>query len=828
MSNLIKHPNAQIPILALQNTVVFPGQTMPLLVGRAQSSSALEAARINGGWMLAIAQRSEKREDHIVTKDDLYKIGSLCRIDQVDGDAEHGYRVIITGGVRFQVTEIDSGPGYMRGSGFALEDVQDMDVETSKILLDNMKQLSREILGLFGSESSRAASMVEAIDDPVLLTHMISQHIEVSLPDRQELLEMVSLKTRCLRILDLMVRQRENLKLRKEVSNKISSKMGKQQRQNILREQIRLLQEELDDDKTLGGGKDYYQKIEEAQMPEDVERVALEQMARLESLGPQSPETNVIRNYLDLLCAMPWKKSSDSSIDLDRAREILDAEHYGLDKVKKRIIQHLAVMKMKSRTHANAPAGTVVGPEKKGSILLLVGPPGVGKTSLGKSIARALSRKFVRVSLGGVRDDAEIRGHRRTYVGAMPGRIVDGIKRAGENNPVFVLDEIDKMNRGYGGDPASAMLEVLDPEQNTNFMDHYLDVPFDLSNVFFVATANSLETIPGPLLDRMEVIQLSGYTTAEKLHICKTHLVPRQLDEHGLTKDQLEISEEVQLRLISAYTREAGVRDLQRMVAAVIRGSTEQVLKAGAVLPVRPTIADLDEILGQERFSYEEAQKQMPPGVVTGLAWTPMGGDILFVEASAMPGNGKVTLTGQLGDVMKESAQIALSLIRSRLGPIPNGFLFDKSDIHIHVPAGAIPKDGPSAGVTMFTTIASLVLGKSVDPKLAMTGEVTLRGAVTPVGGIKEKIIAAHRAGVKRVVMCKKNERDLREVPLEIKEEMHFSFVENVDELITAVFGESVTLIHPLLGAGMTGTDSNSLSRSTPSSGPAVACNGKC
>ena len=438
--------------------------------------------------------------------------------------------------------------------------------------------------------------------------------------------------------------------------------------------------------------------------------------------------------------------------------------------MKKRIVQHLAVLKLKKEN------------KNKGSILLFVGPPGVGKTSLGQSIAQALGRKFVRVSVGGVRDDAEVRGHRRTYIGAMPGRIIQGLKRAGENNPVFLLDEIDKLSRAFNGDPASALLEVLDTEQNSTFLDHYLDVPFDLSNVFFIATANSLESIPGPLLDRMEVIDLSGYTTAEKMYIAKNHLIPKQLKEHGLSSDQLALADEALMCLISNYTREAGVRELQRRIAAVIRGSSERVLLSEGNL-VKVHTLDLEEILGPERFTFEIAQTLNPAGVVTGLAWTPVGGDILFIEATAMHGKGNLMITGQLGDVMKESAQIAQSLIRANQTQLGMRVDLAKTDLHVHVPAGSIPKDGPSAGVTLLTALASLMSGHPVSPRTAMTGEITLRGAVMPVGGIKEKVIAAHRAGIEKIILPKKNERDLKEIPAEVKDEMQFHFVENISEL---------------------------------------------
>ncbi|RZA01147.1 MAG: endopeptidase La, partial [Proteobacteria bacterium] len=589
--------------------------------------------------------------------------------------------------------------------------------------------------------------------------------------------ETVSVKARTLKLLDYLVHMKENLDVQSQIREKLTHKLGKNQRESLLREQMRTIREELGE-----GGEDdlastYRKKIEDAGMPEEVAKIALDELKRLEAVGKSSPETHVIRNYLDLLVAMPWNKASASDIDLTEARRILDEDHYGLDKIKKRILQQLAVMKLRK--------------EGKGTILLFVGPPGVGKTSLGMSIARALGRKFVRASLGGVRDDAEIRGHRRTYIGAMPGKIIQSLKRAGENNPVMMLDEIDKLSNSYQGDPAAALLEVLDPEQNNTFNDHYLDVPFDLSKVVFIATANNIDRIPGPLLDRMEVIELSGYTTAEKLHIARQHLLPKQRREHGVEAGQLTISDEALLRVISHHTREAGVRDLQRKVAEIIRANTEKVLALEEGASTRVEIGDLEEIFGPERFAHEMAERIVPPGVVTGLAWTPVGGDILYIEAELMPGTGKLTITGQLGDVMKESAQIALSLVRSRLSSLVPGFDFAKNDLHLHVPSGAIPKDGPSAGIAMLTAIASLFSGRRVRPKIAMTGEITLRGAVLPVGGVKEKIIAAHRAGIEKIILSKRNEKDLREVPEDVRANLNFEFVENASEVVKAALGLS-------------------------------------
>jgi ATP-dependent Lon protease len=757
-----------IPVIPMRNMVVYPGQTLPIVVGRARSRSALESAlKVGADTILLVAQKHDIT-DHEPSIDDLFKVGVLARIDRREGSSDRAYQLIITSTARFAVSRYEEIDRHLVGFGDVLEDNIDVDGETLTSLVASLKSLATEIFDLIPANVERLSQLLNAIQDPVLLTHLVSQNLDLKVGRKQELLEMTSLKNRLLSLLEQMVHLREQLKLQRDVNQKLSSRLGKQHRDAILREQIRTMQEELGD-KPAGGKDDYRSKREHAKMPEDVKKVALEQVERFEALGQQSPETHVVRNYLDLLVSLPWNKSSHADIDLEAARKVLDGDHYGLEKIKKRIVQHLAVLKLR---------------QKKGSILLFVGPPGVGKTSLGKSIAKAMNRKFVRVSLGGVRDDAEIRGHRRTYVGALPGRIVDGIKRAGENNPVFMLDEIDKMARGWGGDPAATMLEVLDPEQNSKFLDHYLDVPFDLSNVFFIGTANSLENIPAPLLDRMEIIHLSGYTTAEKLHISRTHLVPKQLEDHGVKANQLEIADGAQLRMINAYTREAGVRELQRLISAVVRGSTEKIL-GGA--PVKVDVADLEEILGNEKFVQELVGVQNPPGVVTGLAWTPMGGEILYIESSKMPGKGHMTLTGQLGDVMKESAQIAMSLVRSRLNK--GDFTHEQQDIHLHVPAGAIPKDGPSAGVAMVSAIASLVLNKPVSTRIAMTGEITLRGAVTPVGGIKEKVIAAHRAGIQKVLLPKRNERDLKEVPDEVKKDLQFLFAETVEEALHHVLG---------------------------------------
>jgi ATP-dependent Lon protease len=742
---------------------------MPLVVGRPKSMGAVREAQAQGGYMVVVTQRQASTDEP--TANDIYKVGTLCKIESVVGLEDNGLQVVVTGVARYKVRDLMIHANYTACRGETVADTQSDDTIRRTALFHSLKDLAKEILALVPGAEEPLTRLVDKLEDPTHLTNLCAAYLNISITQKQRFLENTSIEGRMESLLDLMKKERELLRVQKEIRDKMSERMSKAQREAFLREQMRAIREELGEDE--GAIKDdITEKIEKSGMPEDVRKVADKELQRLENLPQASAEYHVIRNYLDWLAEMPWTKSSKDVIDLKKAREILDADHYSLEKVKKRILQYLAVAQLKNNL--------------RGPILCLVGPPGIGKTSLGQSIARALGREFVRTSLGGVRDDAEIRGHRRTYVGAMPGRIVQSIKRVGVNNPVMMLDEIDKLGISFQGDPAAAMLELLDPEQNKAFMDHYLDVPFDFSNVFWIATANVIDTIPGPLRDRLEIIDISSYTTIEKLHIAENHLLPKQLKEHGIEKEQVTLPNESIEMIISHYTREAGVRELQRNIASVLRAVAEAIV-TGEKQPILIDANRVISILGPEKFHAEVTERIRRPGVATGLAWTPHGGDILFVEASTMPGTGVLKLTGQLGEVMKESAQIALSLVRSKAEMIAPKFKFNKQDIHIHVPSGAIPKDGPSAGVTLLSALTSLLTGRPVDPQLAMTGEITLRGNVLPVGGIKEKVLAAHRAGVKTLVLPKRNKPDLHEIPPDVQAQLKIHFIETVEELFAIV-----------------------------------------
>ena len=705
---------------------------------------------------------------------DLYTIGSLVKIEQIV-DSKITYDINVEVLDRVEVKNISKEQDYYISKYEMAPDIEDLDKNTQNQMLEYVKALTTEISGKFiGSESY--IQYIQSMKDLEQLISYLMQFINISSFEKQELLEIRSRRKKSLKFLDILIKQKENIEFQMEMNAKLTGEVNKQYREKMLREQLKAIQEELNEGKqSESKKKDYLQLINESKMPEDVKEIAREEYEKLQNQSPISVEINVIRNYLDLLTSLPWGKSSVKEVDIKEAKNILEKDHYGLDKVKERIIQHLTVMKLKNN--------------QQGSILLLVGPPGTGKNSLGKSIAKVLQREYVRISLGGIRDEAEIRGHRRTYVGALPGRIIQGIKKAGTNNPVFILDEVDKLWASNMGDPSSALLEVLDPEQNNSFSDHYLEVPYDLSDVFFIGTANSLKEISGPLRDRMEIIQINSYTTTEKFHIAKDYLIDEVLKGHGLTHEQLQIEDDALKAIIDKYTREAGVRGIKKQLAAIARHATEKIVVDEVELPYLVKEEMLFDILGPEISTYDKVKKSNPPGVVTGLAWTPVGGDILFIESAFMPGKGELILTGQLGEVMKESAKISQSLIRSRLVLRLKDIGFDKHDLHIHIPQGSIPKDGPSAGVTLFTSIASLFTGIPVDPKTAMTGEISLRGAVLPVGGIKEKVIAAHRSGIKKILLPLENKKDLYDVPDEVKKDIQFIFIETIEELIHETLG---------------------------------------
>jgi ATP-dependent Lon protease len=783
---------ANLPVLPIRNAVIFPGATMPLVVGRPRSLRAIEAASLSSlsspstprdGLILVVTQKVISASDPV--PNDLYQVGVVSKIDSAVNTDTGTQQLVITGISRYRVEEYkdfklnSTDTGYLYAVGESVADVLGNDPVRSQALFNSLKDIAGDLLDLLPGAGEALSRLVDRLDDPTYLTNICAAYLNISTEQKQQLLEETSVDVRMERLLEIMQKEREVLNLQRDIHEKMSERLTKAQREALLREQLHTIREELGEEGSEVSG-DVSQKLKNAQLPDDVQKVASDELKRLEQLPSVSAEYHVIRTYLDWLADMPWKKATRDNLNLEEARKILDEDHYGLEQVKKRILQYLAVAKLKNDLH--------------GPILCLIGPPGVGKTSLGQSIARALGRKFVRTSLGGVRDEAEIRGHRRTYIGAMPGRIIQQIKRIAVNNPLFMLDEIDKLGISFQGDPASAMLEVLDPEQNKSFVDHYLDVPFDLSNVFFIATANVADTIPPALLDRMEILELTGYTTIEKLHIARKHLLPKLLRDHGLRESDVSFPDDAILKIINSYTREAGVRELSREIASVLRGCAEN-LATGSSAPIAIDLQRISETLGPEKFHPEVAERAMRPGVATGLAWTPQGGDILFIEAAMMPGTGKVTLTGSLGDVMKESAHLAVSFARSELFPSQTQVAFDKNDFHIHVPSGAIPKDGPSAGVTILSAICSLVTGRTIDPKLAMTGEITLRGAVLPVGGIKEKVLAAHRAGVAHVLIPARNSPDLRDVPEDVRSKLDIKLISTIEEALKEALGLRISAL---------------------------------
>jgi ATP-dependent Lon protease len=766
-------PADAVPIVATRNLVLFPGIVLPVALGREESIAAAQEAVRTGRKIGLLLQKDPSVEKPSAT--DLYEVGVLATVVRYVTGPDGTHHMVCQGESRFRMLQIVREVPFLAAR---IESLTDTDTGSPEIeaRLDALKQRAMEALALLPQVPADLARTVQAVESAGQLADLIVSFMDVKASEKQEVLETVTLKDRLDKVLRMLAHRVEVLKITRDISKQTQEALGERQREAVLREQLHQLQKELGDDAGASETEDLEKAITAAGMPPEVDEHARKELKRLQRMNEASPEFGMTRSYLDWLVALPWSKLDSEDIDIERARKVLDEDHYGLDKVKRRILEYLAVRKLN--------------PEGRSPILCFLGPPGVGKTSLGQSIARALGLKFVRASLGGVHDEAEIRGHRRTYIGALPGNIVQGLRKAGTRNPVFMLDEIDKLNASHQGDPSSAMLEVLDPEQNGTFRDNYIAQPFDLSKVLFVATANVLETIPGPLRDRMEIIQLTGYTQEEKLQIAKRYLVQRQLKANGLTQEQVTVTDEALSRLIGEYTRESGVRNLEREIGSLLRQAAVRIAE-GKDKTVKFDAEDVSKVLGPTRFENEVAQRTAVPGVATGLAWTPVGGDILFVESARMPGHGKLILTGQLGDVMKESAQAALSLVKAQateLGIDPK--LLDKSDIHVHVPAGAIPKDGPSAGVAMFTSLASLLKGKPVRADVAMTGEISLRGLVLPIGGVKEKTIAAARAGIKKVILPARNRRDLEDIPQSTRSMLEFVWVDRVDEALEVALGE--------------------------------------
>jgi len=765
-----------LPVLPIRNAVLFPSISMPLVVGRPRSLRALNRASELNNLLVIVTQKIITSSDPAAT--DLYQVGSLCKIEDQTTTENGSQQIVVTGLSRYKAADFflssleDS--SYLAVRGHIVDDTHAPDLIRNEALLNNLKVLAQDVLELLPGASEPLVQLLERVDDPSYLTNICAAYLNLSLNQKQELLETVEIERRIEVLLNYMQREREVLNLQREIRNKMSERINKGQREALLREQLRTIRAELGEEANDENTDDLEEKLRRADLSEEAAKQASDELRRLRSLPVASAEYHVVRTYIEWLASLPWRKASRDNINIWNAKKILDEDHFGLDSVKRRILQFLAVAKLKN--------------DLRGPILCLVGPPGVGKTSLGQSIARTLGRKFIRTSLGGVRDEAEIRGHRRTYVGAMPGRIIQTIKRVGTKNPVMMLDEIDKLRADFHGDPSAAMLEVLDPEQNKSFTDHYLDLPFDLSEVFFITTANVLDTIPAPLRDRMEIIEVNGYTSVEKMQIAKNFIVPKEFSAHGIKPNQVSIPDQTLVEIITKYTREAGVRELQRKIAGLLRAAAEEIVQKSAKNEIEMSPDKLPSILGPEKFYSELAQMTSSPGIATALAWTPNGGDILFIETTSMPGKGGLILTGQLGDVMKESAQLALSLARSNFYVLQRAFDFSLHDIHIHIPGGAIPKDGPSAGVTILMSLISLLLNRTIDPKLAMTGEITLRGAVLPVGGIKEKIIAAHRAGLQKVILPKKNEQDLQEVPAYVRDKLSYIYIEHIDQLFKSVF----------------------------------------
>ena len=803
-------PN-MLPILPIRNIVVFPGTVMPLNIGRPRSKALLDEVMPGDKIIGVLTQRNSAVEDPATS--DLYAMGVICVILKLFKLPDQNQSIIVHGVARFRVRKIDRMDPFMLGKIEIIED-EPADGPQLDALVQSVRLQANRVIELSPNTPDEAQQVLAGITGPGALADFLAANVAAEAVEKQSMLEELNVESRLRQVAAKLGTQLDVLETQAKIQSQVKETIDKNQRRYYLQEQLKAIRKELGEGDAATGASEtdsLREKLIAAKPPENVMKEAERELGRLEALPSASPEYGVIRTYLQILSELPWAIETPDKLDLTEARAVLDRDHHGLDKVKKRIIEYLAVRKLKEQAHQAAakalakkskkdkgkdktveaalPNGTVdstvaaADSDFSGAILCLVGPPGVGKTSLGKSVAEALGRKFVRVALGGVRDEADIRGHRRTYIGSLPGRIISELRKAGSRNPVIMLDEIDKLGNDFRGDPASALLEVLDPAQNHTFTDHYLDVPFDLSKVLFIATANSMDPVPGPLRDRMEVIQLPGYTSNDKLYIAKQYLVPRQLKANGLTTKQAKFQDAALKELIDSYTREAGVRNLERSIGSVARSIAADVVGGESKKIVNVDVERVRKVLGSQRYEPELASRTAVPGVATGMAYTPYGGEILFIEATRFTGKGHITLTGQIGDVMKESASAAFSLIRSRADELGiDAKVLAESDIHVHVPAGAVPKDGPSAGVAMFLALASVLTNRPVRHDIAMTGEITLRGLVLPIGGLKEKTLAAKRAGIKEVIVPKRNEKDLEDIPDEVKKTLKFHFVENVDQ----------------------------------------------
>ncbi|MED1608709.1 endopeptidase La [Bacillus paranthracis] len=757
-----------VPLLPLRGVLVYPTMVLHLDVGRDKSIQALEQAAMDENIIFLAMQKEMNIDDP--KEDDIYSVGTVAKVKQMLKLPNGTLRVLVEGLHRAEVVEFIEEENVVQVSIKTITEEVEADLE-EKALMRTLLEHFEQYIKVSKKVSNETFATVADVEEPGRLADLIASHLPIKTKQKQEILEIISVKERLHTLISIIQDEQELLSLEKKIGQKVKRSMERTQKEYFLREQMKAIQTELGDKEGKGGEvEELREKIEQSGMPEETMKAALKELDRYEKLPASSAESGVIRNYMEWLLALPWTEATEDMIDLAHSEEILNKDHYGLEKVKERVLEYLAVQKLTNSL--------------KGPILCLVGPPGVGKTSLARSIATSLNRNFVRVSLGGVRDESEIRGHRRTYVGAMPGRIIQGMKKAKSVNPVFLLDEIDKMSNDFRGDPSAALLEVLDPEQNHNFSDHYIEEPYDLSKVMFVATANTLSSIPGPLLDRMEIISIAGYTELEKVHIAREHLLPKQLQEHGLRKGNLQVRDEALLEIIRYYTREAGVRTLERQIAKVCRKAAKIIVTAERkrIVVTEKNVVDL---LGKHIFRYGQAEKTDQVGMATGLAYTAAGGDTLAIEVSVAPGKGKLILTGKLGDVMKESAQAAFSYIRSRAEELQiDPDFHEKNDIHIHVPEGAVPKDGPSAGITMATALISALTGIPVSKEVGMTGEITLRGRVLPIGGLKEKTLSAHRAGLTKIILPAENEKDLDDIPESVKENLTFVLASHLDEVL--------------------------------------------